>query len=372
MITATEIHAARILIVDDREANIALLEGILYRDGYTAIDRTLDPREVCELHAQNRYDLILLDLHMPAMDGFEVMAGLKALGTDPWLPVLVITAQPGHLLRALQSGARDFISKPFDLAEVLMRVHNLLEIGLLHKELLRYTKKLELRNAFICETVGRHLSEEAMEALMAVPDLLELSGQTNRVTMMTADLRGFTLAASGVAPEKVTAAVNAYQDKMVEILLDHGGTIDGFTADGILGLFGALVARPDDAHRAVACSVAMQRAMAAVNVQNHELGVPPMAMGVGLHSGDVIVSNIGSTQRAKYGALGSAVKLTARVGSCSLGGQVLISQSTFDAVRDYVDIEPSFAPSGERVPMPFPIYSISGVTGQAEQVLPRM
>lgn len=179
MITLNEIRAAKILIVDDREANVALLESILHREGYKSIARTLDACEVCELHRQYNFDLILLDLHMPVMDGFEVMAGLKALALDPWLPVLVVTAQPGHLLRALQSGARDFVSKPFDLSEVLMRVHNLLEVRLLHKQLTEYSEKLEIRNRLICETFGRHLSEDVMESLTALPDVIKLGGPTH-------------------------------------------------------------------------------------------------------------------------------------------------------------------------------------------------
>ena len=105
----------------------------------------MNPLEVCELHRKNRYDLILLDLQMPGMDGFQVMEGLKEIEPDGYLPVLVITAQPGHKLHALQAGAKDFISKPFELAEVLARVHNMLEVRLLHKELHNYNDVLEQR-----------------------------------------------------------------------------------------------------------------------------------------------------------------------------------------------------------------------------------
>ena len=111
--------------------------------GYRRIASTMDPHAVCELHRENRYDLILLDLQMPGMDGFQVMEGLKEIETDGYLPVLVITAQPGHKLRALQAGAKDFVSKPFDLVEVKTRIHNMLEVRLLYKELENYNKVLE-------------------------------------------------------------------------------------------------------------------------------------------------------------------------------------------------------------------------------------
>lgn len=143
MITASEILSASILIVDDQESNISLLEQLLSASGYTAVTSTMNPQAVFALHRQHHYDLILLDLQMPVMDGFEVMAGLNANNDDAYLPVLVLTAQPNHKLRALQAGAKDFISKPFDLVEVQTRIHNMLEVRLLYKKLEDYNKLLE-------------------------------------------------------------------------------------------------------------------------------------------------------------------------------------------------------------------------------------
>ncbi len=134
MVDSAAILNARILVVDDNQANVRLLVAILQRSGYAGVASTMEPAGVCELHRANRYDLILLDLQMPGMDGFQVMEGLRAIETDGYLPVLVITAQPEEKLRALRAGARDFVTKPFELAEVLARVHNLLEVRLLHLE----------------------------------------------------------------------------------------------------------------------------------------------------------------------------------------------------------------------------------------------
>ena len=130
IISSGEILDASILIVDDQQANVALLGQLLSEAGYRRVASTMDPREVCALHRKNHYDLILLDLQMPGMDGFQVMEGLKTNAVDAYLPVLVITAQPGHKLRALQAGAKDFVSKPFDLVEVRTRIHN--QIGRAH------------------------------------------------------------------------------------------------------------------------------------------------------------------------------------------------------------------------------------------------
>jgi PAS domain S-box-containing protein len=162
MVSTADILNASILVVDDQEANVQLLEQILREAGYACIASTMNPGEVCALHRKNRYDLILLDLQMPGMDGFQVMEGLKTNITDDYLPVLVITAQPGHKLRALQAGAKDFISKPFDLVEVKTRIHNMLEVRLLYKKLENYSKVLEQtvqeRTAELRESEARYRS----------------------------------------------------------------------------------------------------------------------------------------------------------------------------------------------------------------------
>ena len=145
MINSSDILHGKVLIVDDQEANVFLLDQMLRDAGYDEITSTMVPGEVCELHLKNCYDLILLDLQMPGMDGFQVMESLKEIETGSYLPVLAITAQPGHKLHALQAGAKDFISKPFELSEVLLRVQNMLEVRLLHKELHNYNELLEQR-----------------------------------------------------------------------------------------------------------------------------------------------------------------------------------------------------------------------------------
>lgn len=162
MLTESEILNASILIVDDQASNVSLFEQLLSEAGHTCVASTMNPVEVCELHRKNNYDLILLDLQMPNMDGFQVMAALKAEATDDYLPILVITAQPGHKLHALQAGAKDFISKPFDLIEVKTRIHNMLEVRLLYKKLENYSHELERkvqeRTAELRESEARYRS----------------------------------------------------------------------------------------------------------------------------------------------------------------------------------------------------------------------
>ena len=162
MVDLTDILGAKILIVDDLEANVRLLDRMLRQAGHTCVASTMDPHEVCGLHRDNRYDLILLDLEMPGMDGFKVIEGLKEIETDGYQPILVITAQPDHKLRALGAGAKDFISKPFDLVEVRTRIHNMLEVRLLYKKIENYSKVLEQtvqeRTAELRESEARYRS----------------------------------------------------------------------------------------------------------------------------------------------------------------------------------------------------------------------
>ena len=143
MVSTTDILNANILIVDDQQANVQLLEQMLRAAGYQCITSTMDPQTVCTLHRVNRYDLILLDLQMPGLDGFQVMAGLKELETEGYIPILVMTAQPDHKLRALATGAKDFVTKPFDLIEVKARIRNMLEVRLLYKQLEHSNHTLE-------------------------------------------------------------------------------------------------------------------------------------------------------------------------------------------------------------------------------------
>ena len=162
MISEKDILNASILIVDDQETNVILLEQLLREVGYQHITSTMDPTSVSALHYANRYDLILLDLLMPDMDGFQVMEALKTKVDDDYLPILVLTAQPGHKLQALAAGAKDFIAKPFDLFEVKTRIHNMLEVRLLYTRLTNYNQQLEQtvleRTAELRESEARYRS----------------------------------------------------------------------------------------------------------------------------------------------------------------------------------------------------------------------
>jgi len=198
MITAEEILNANLLIVDDQEANVLLLEEILREAGYTRVTSTTDPYVVAGLHREHRYDLILLDLQMPGMDGFQVMENLKAMETESYIPVLVITAQPAHKLQALKFGARDFVSKPFDLTEVKTRIRNMLEVRLLYRKLDDYNRVLE--HTVQERTAELRASEARFRALTELAsDWYWESDEHQRVTKVSGpilDMLGIQMGAS--------------------------------------------------------------------------------------------------------------------------------------------------------------------------------
>ena len=214
MLQATEILNASILIVDDQEANVMLLEQVLRSAGYTRITSTMDPQAVRALHQQHRYDLILLDLQMPEMDGFEVMDGLRAIEAGSYLPVLVITAQPGHKLRALQAGAKDFVSKPFDLVEVKTRIHNMLEVRLLYQKLGEYSKSLEqmveARTAELRESEARFQRFTELSSDWYWEQ--DAQGKLTRFSGPVADMLGI---GSGEEPQRWNASERALLDAKI-------------------------------------------------------------------------------------------------------------------------------------------------------------
>jgi len=217
MLTETELLDASILIVDDQESNVALLEQLLGEAGYTHVSSTMDPAAVCALHRQNHYDLILLDLQMPGMDGFEVIEALKTNPADDYLPVLVITAQPGHKLRALRAGARDFISKPFDLIETKTRIRNMLEVRMLYKQLAAYSQTLEQtvseRTAELRESEARYrsLTELASDWYWEQDENMNFTRVSGPVLEMLG-IRVTPLDGASATPAQATETASAHQD----------------------------------------------------------------------------------------------------------------------------------------------------------------
>ncbi len=190
---------------------------------------------------------------------------------------------------------------------------------------------LERRNEFIRKVFGRYTSDEIVETLLDAPEGLKLGGEKRQVTILMSDLRGFTALAERLEATEVVALLNHYLSAMVEVIQRNGGTIDEIIGDAILVLFGAPVTLENDAQRAVLCALGMQRAMGDVNETNRQEGWPEIEMGIALHTGEVVVGNIGSTKRSKYGVVGRTINTTARIESFTVGGQVIVSPTLIQA-----------------------------------------
>jgi adenylate cyclase len=224
-------------------------------------------------------------------------------------------------------------------------------------------KASEARGAFVRETFGRYISDDVVASLLSSPEALKLGGELRKVTVMMSDLRGFTALAERLTPEEAIRLLNGYLQAMVDLILRYGGTINEIMGDGILVIFGAPKAAADDAERAVACGVAMQLAMDEVNARGRERGLPEVEMGIGIHTGEVIVGNIGSDRRMKYAAVGTHVNLTGRIESYTTGGQILISESTLQEVASIVTVGQSLRiePKGARREMT--VWEVVGIGG---------
>ncbi|HEY9628620.1 MAG TPA: adenylate/guanylate cyclase domain-containing protein [Coleofasciculaceae cyanobacterium] len=230
---------------------------------------------------------------------------------------------------------------------------------------------LEKRNQLIRQVFGRYLSDEIVMNLLEKPEGLKLGGDRRTITILTSDLRSFTSLSERLQPEEVINLLNLYLEHMAEVINHYGGTIDEFMGDGILVLFGAPTPHEDDALRAVACACAMQLAMGKVNEQMVQLGLPELAMGIGINTGDVVVGNIGSEKRAKYGIVGSQVNLAYRIESYTRGGQILVSAATLKAAGASVKVSGKQQVQPKGISVPVTIYEVYGVGGRHSLYLPR-
>lgn len=239
----------------------------------------------------------------------------------------------------------------------------IVEKGRLISELSEQKAALEIRNRFITRVFGRYLSDAVVEQLLETPDGLRLGGERRVVTVVMTDLRGFTATAERIPPESVVSLLNLHLGAMSEIVLRHGGTIDEFIGDALLALFGAPLAREDDARRALTCAVEMQQAMESVNARARELSLPEMGMGIGIHTGEVVVGNIGSERRAKYGVVGAAINLASRIQGFTLGGQILASEGTLRAAGAEISVGARFNVQAKGFRDPVSIVEVLGVGG---------
>jgi class 3 adenylate cyclase len=236
----------------------------------------------------------------------------------------------------------------------------------LGKQLTEYIEKRD----FIRDTFGRYLTQEVVARLLESEDGLELGGETREITMIMSDIRGFTALIADMQPQQVILFLNRYLGKMVEIIQDHSGIVDEIMGDGIFAFFGAPDPLPDHPARAVACALQMQAVMEEVNALNKEDGFSSIEMGIAVHTGTVVVANIGSEKRTKYGAVGSDVNLTGRMESYAVGGQVLISHSTYEGISQILEVADVLEIQMKGVAVTSVLYDVIGIAAPYNIRLP--
>jgi class 3 adenylate cyclase/HAMP domain-containing protein len=239
----------------------------------------------------------------------------------------------------------------------------------MNDELKQLYEQRERHIRFIRQTFGRYLSNDVVANLLDSPAGLELGGEKRTVTILMSDLRGFTAVAERLDAQEVMGFLNRYLEAMVNVILSYQGTIIEMLGDGLLVLFGAPMSREGDPERAVACAVAMQLQMEEVNALLRKEHLPEIEMGIGIHTGDVVVGNIGSEQRTKYGVVGSAVNLTGRLESYTIGSQILISPSTYAATAEILTVRQALTVEPKGVSEPITIYDVGGIGGAYDLVL---
>ncbi len=369
---------ARVLMVDDSRT-LCVAFGRLIEDTGAAFLACNDPRDALARAREFSPTVILLDLEMPEVTGFDLLPRFKADNSTRDVPVMVLSgiSDPEVKARVFHLGADDYAEKQMAEVELLSRIQyhtrahlNATRLQSTISELVATQKRMEIQRDFIRKTFGRYLSDEVVESILTTPEGLELGGEQREVSIMMADLRGFTSVSERLEPASVLAIVNNFLAVMTDVLVAYNGTIDEFLGDAILAMFGAPAQRDDDAARAVACAVEMQLAMKRVNEWNRRRGFPEVAMGIGINTGEVVVGNIGSERRAKYGVVGRNVNLTSRIESCTVGGQIMISENTAMACGSLLKIDGEMEVVAKGVEQPIRIYKIGGIGGDYDLWLP--
>lgn len=295
---------------------------------------------------------------------FGLTAGILALGL---ILFGVVSSRMLRLLQNLTSAAEEVSHGNLEVTIPKKRSSD--EVGRLANAFENMIGGLKQRD-FIRDVFGRYLSREVVDELLSSPDRLKLGGELREVSFLVSDLRSFTALSSRMEPSEVIQVVNRFLEPLVDIITRYRGTIDEFQGDGILAFFGAPLASTDDPERAVACAVAMQRALVEINAEQRRRRLPELHMGIGIDTGEVIVGNIGSEKRTKYGALGTPINMAYRIESYTVSGQVLISPSTYERVKDVVRVGHTRNLQFKGVEELIQVYEVKGLGGKYSCSMP--
>lgn len=344
---------AKILVVDDEPKNVKLLADLLTVKGYSAVTASSGREALAKVEAEE-LDLVLLDVVMPEMSGYEVCRKIRENPATEILPVVMVTAldPTEERTKGLDSGADDFLTKPINQAELLARVRSLLRIKELYgtiqaqaAQLSEWNKTLEHQvqeQVTQLERLGRlkrFFSPQLAELIVAGGAEDPLRTHRQEVTVVFLDLRGFTAFAETTEPEEVMAVLREYHAEMGKLILEHEGTLERFTGDGMMVFFNDPVPVPNPAERAIRMALAMRENVGDLIVKWRKLGYE-LDLGVGIGQGYATIGAIGFEGRWDYGAIGTVTNLAARLCGEAKAGQILISQRLLGTVEELIEVEP--------------------------------
>ena len=343
---------AKILVVDDTPRNVKLVADLLAAKGYNVITAGSGRDALSSIDA-NSPDLVLLDVVMPEMSGYEVCRTIRAQPATAMLPVVMVTAlDPGEeRIKGIEVGADDFLTKPINQAELLARVKSLLRIKELHDkvqnqaaELSEWNKSLEHRvheqveQLKRLERLKRFFSPQLVELIVAGGAEDPLKTHRREVTVVFLDLRGFTSFAESSEPEEVMAVLREYHREMGKLIVEHEGTLERFTGDGMMIFFNDPAPVPNPAERATRMALAMRDRVRELTVQWQKLGYE-LDFGVGIAQGYATIGAIGFEERWDYGAIGTVTNLASRLCGEAKPGQILVPQRFVGAVENLIELE---------------------------------
>jgi class 3 adenylate cyclase len=358
---------ARILVVDDTPVNVKLLADLLGATGYTVITAASGKEALARVETE-RPDLVLLDVMMPGMTGYEVCRTLRANPATAMLPVVMVTAlDPAQeRVKGIEAGADDFLGKPINQPELLARVRSLLRVKALHDQLGELNRTLEARVAAQVaelENLGRlkrFFSPQLAEAILSGGAEDPLKSHRREITVVFVDLRGFTAFAETAEPEEVMAVLREYHAAMGAVILAHDGTLERFTGDGMMIFFNDPVVVENPSERAVRMAVAMRARVGELATSWRKLGYD-LDFGVGIAQGYATLGAIGFEGRWDYAAIGTVTNLAARLCGEARPGQILISRRVYAVVEQLIEAVPVGELSLKGFSRPIPTYEVSGL-----------
>ncbi len=361
-----------ILIVEDQQESREIIRRYLEQDRHKVIEATSGTIMFDRLSSED-VDLILLDLILPEMDGYQLLQRLKQHNIWRAIPVIVVSGDKDteRVIRCIEAGAEDYLFKPFNPVLLQARISAGVERKRWHDREEKYRQELELNQRFIRKVFGRYLSEEIVDALLENPEGLDLGGVQRKVTVLMADIRGFTTICEQLPPHRVVRLLNNYLGGMAEIIMKYEGTVDEFIGDAILAIFGAPIRRQDDTDRALCCALEMQQALGKINQCNREEGLPEIEIGISLNTGLVVAGNIGSERRAKYGVVGHTVNQTARIEEQCPAGSILISDATYQDAEALLSIGDNMSIQAKGILQAIRVYELIGMSPSAHASLKR-